>query len=893
MNTVEIALKLAIADFMAKSGAVVARSKEVGKELQAAAQAPSKDLQRVGTAGLVMGGAVAAGFALAAYTAMGFDKTMSEVQATTGATGDELGRLRQQALDAGQATVFSASEAAQAQAELAKAGVSTADILGGGLTGALDLAAAGSLDLATAAEIAANAMNQFNLGGEDVSHIADLLAAGANKSATDVTEMGMALKQGGAAAANMGIPLEETVGLLAVFAQNALKGSDGGTSMKTMLTSLAGASGPARAAIKELGLEFFDASGQFLGLENAAEQLRLKLGPLSDEQRSQALNTIFGTDAARAAIAMMEGGGEAVRQWTDDVNQSGYAAELARQKNDNLAGDLENLKGALEVALIETGSQATGVLRGLTTGLTGVVTGVGEMPGPMQTAGLVIGGVTGAASLLVGGIGTLKPKVDDLKDSLTEMGGIGKFTAGHLGALAGAAGGVGIALTAVAFVYGYYAQQEAEAEQRAKDFTDTLNEQTGALTDNTEAQVKATLESNNRMDNLQDAGLTVEQFTAALSDNTDQIMSQDEVMAQWNEGMKGAAEDNAALAGQLRARGGAMNELLAVLIETGAADVGLIEQIYEQNNAYRANQQLLRDRAIDQAIATGKTREQAEADIAAAEAAKENAEAIKLVAEAQRAATDPFYAAYSAQKQLTQAQADYNVAVRDHGSLSAEAVDAYIAVTEAGFNYENRLLGLAEAQTAGTAGVQDLAARLEGLRAYGIDPAAAAAQIAGQKFYGLALEAEAANQKNVDIPVTTPGVDDAIRKFQLLKDATAAVAGGISAGFGIDFAPPGKAAGGPVMPWSAYVVHDTRHPELLSLNDGTSMLLTGAQGGYVTNLGAGGYDGLASPQRVSAVAAWSDGGGGGSSSTTVVDSRTTVYEGDTIHVPLTSTSHSP
>jgi TP901 family phage tail tape measure protein len=518
VNTVEVALKLAIGDYMAKLGVAGQRTKQFGADLQQAAQAPSKDLKQVGTAALIMGGAVAAGFAIAAHSALGFDKQMSEVQAVTGATSEEMQLLRDSAIEAGAATVFSASEAAQAQAELAKAGLSTADILGGGLTGALDLAAAGGLDLATAAEIAANAMNQFNLEGGDVTHIADLLAAGANKSATDVAEMGMALKQGGAAAANMGIPLEETVGLLAVFAQNALKGSDGGTAMKTMLTSLAGVSGPARAAIKDLGLEFFDASGQFLGLENAAEQLRLKLGPLSDEQRSQALNTIFGTDAARGAIAMMEGGGAAVRQWTEDVDQSGYAAQLAADKNNNLAGDLEQLKGAIEGALIQGGSQATDALRALTSGLTNVAVGVGELPGPIQTAFLGTAGIIGLTTTAIGLYGTFAPKVEEVVKSLKNMGAAGRFVARHLGTASIAAGGLATVLGIAAWSMGESAREQAEFNEGVERFTQAMKDAGGA-TDEFNQEIKKAFTDANIASILADSTADLDIFARGVRDS--------------------------------------------------------------------------------------------------------------------------------------------------------------------------------------------------------------------------------------------------------------------------------------------------------------------------------------------------------------------------------------
>src|SRR5690606_28547563 len=157
-----------------------------------------------------------------------------------------------------------------AQAELVKAGVSVSDVLGGALTGSLSLAAAGQLDLADAATISAQAMNVFGLGGDQVAHIADVLAAGANKSAADVGQLGDALRQGGLVAKQTGLSMEETVGVLSMFADSALVGSDAGTSLRTMLQRLVPQSDEAADAMARLGLDFFDAPGQFVGIAEVA-----------------------------------------------------------------------------------------------------------------------------------------------------------------------------------------------------------------------------------------------------------------------------------------------------------------------------------------------------------------------------------------------------------------------------------------------------------------------------------------------------------------------------------------------------------------------------------------------------------------------------------------------
>lgn len=336
------------------------------------AQTVLSDMARTaGVAALGLG--VLGGAALKASTE--FDAAMSSVQAVSGASLQELEQLREAALDAGRATVFSASEAAVAQGELARAGIATADILGGALSGALDLAAAGQLDLGRAAEVSAQAMNMFNLRGSDVSHVADVLAAGANKSAADVNQLAQAMSQGGLVAGQLGVGLEDTVGTLALFADNALVGSDAGTSLKTLLQRLAPQSAEAAQAMDALGLSFFDANGRFVGMAEAAQRMQTAFGGMSDEQRIATMTTIFGADAIRSASLLYEAGAEGVREYTAAVNDQGAAQRMAATMLDNLKGDLEEFKGSAETGLIVIGDLLDGTARSMVQAATAGVNG--------------------------------------------------------------------------------------------------------------------------------------------------------------------------------------------------------------------------------------------------------------------------------------------------------------------------------------------------------------------------------------------------------------------------------------------------------------------------------------------------------------------------------------
>ena len=360
---------------------------------------------RLLTTGLAAAGVAATALGVAAVNmAADFDQSMSTVQANTGASAQEMQKLRQAAIDAGASTVYSASESADAINELGKAGMSTADILSGGLSGALDLAASDGMDVAEAAELMSSAMAQFNLTGSDATSIADALAAGAGKAQGSAHDLGYALQQSGMVANSFGISMEETVGTLTSFANAGMIGSDAGTSLKTMLVSLANPSSKAAGLMEELGISAYDAQGNFVGLAELAGQLQTQMGGLSQEQRNQALATIFGSDAIRAANVLYGEGAEGIANWTREVSESGYAAAQAAAKNDNLRGDLENLSGSFESLMISLGEGAQGPLRQVVQGVDTLVDAFSDLPAPLQQsivlATAAVGGMTALHSAL-------------------------------------------------------------------------------------------------------------------------------------------------------------------------------------------------------------------------------------------------------------------------------------------------------------------------------------------------------------------------------------------------------------------------------------------------------------------------------------------------------------
>lgn len=350
---------------------------------------------------LIASGMTAAGLAVAAFgvaavkMAADFDQQMSTVQANTGATSAQMDQLRAAAIEAGASTVYSASDSADAINDLGKAGMSVTDILNGGLTGALNLAASDGMAVGDAAEYMANALSMFHLKGSQASQVADTLAAGAGKAVGNVSDFGEALNNCGAQANSFGMNVQETTGVLALFAQNGTIGAEAGTQLNSMLMKLAAPSAEASNTMKELGISAYDAQHHFVGMANFAGQLQKAEKGLTDEQRNQANATIFGSYAIKAANYLYEAGESGVNKWTKAVSESGYAAEQAAAKNNNLKGDLENLSGSMESLMISVGEGAQGPLRKMVQGLDTLVDTFAGLPSGAQQTLVVMASLAG------------------------------------------------------------------------------------------------------------------------------------------------------------------------------------------------------------------------------------------------------------------------------------------------------------------------------------------------------------------------------------------------------------------------------------------------------------------------------------------------------------------
>lgn len=519
----KVSLTAEVAGYIAGMDAAAKKTRELGTESEKLAQ-KKQAFETLGVGALAFGAVAATAVALAVAKFADFDAAMSNVKAATQETASNMGLLREAALNAGAETVYSATEAAGAIEELGKAGLSTSEILNGGLDGALSLAAAGQLEVADAAQVTAIALKQFNLGGDQASHVADLLAAGAGKAVGDVSDLAAALGQAGLVANGAGQSIEDTTGVLAAFADAGLLGSDAGTSLKSAIIALQAPTAKSKSLMDEYNLSFYDGNGQMLSYSDIAGQLKTKLGGLDDETRNAALAQIFGNDALRAANVLYEEGAQGIQGYVDQTNDAGYASQVAADRLDNLKGDVEKLGGAFDTALIRSGSSANDSLRILTQSATFLVDSFGSLPEPVLGVGLAVGAVAAAMALTGGAALTMIPKVVAAKDAFLALGVTGKSAAIGVGA-------VGLALGAIVVAGALVVSHFAEISAGADEFASTLDKSTGSMTKYSRELVAKKLAESNASDISKIAGVSQKQLTDAVLEGGDAL---DDIIAKLN-----------------------------------------------------------------------------------------------------------------------------------------------------------------------------------------------------------------------------------------------------------------------------------------------------------------------------------------------------------------------
>lgn len=284
-----------------------------------------------------------------------FESAMSKVSAISGATGSDLDALNQKAQEMGAKTKFSATESAEAFTYMAMAGWKTEDMLQG-IDGIMALAAADGLDLATTSDIVTDALTAFGLSASDSGHFADVLAKAASNANTNVTLLGESFKYAAPVAGALGYSAEDTAIALGLMANAGIKGSQGGTALRSSLSRLIKPTDDAAALMEKYGLSMTNADGSMKSLGQVMDMLRNNMGDLTEAEQAQAAATLFGQEAMSGMLSIINASDKDYDKLTSAIyDADGAAQEMADTMLDNLGGQLTLLKSALEGLAIQFG----------------------------------------------------------------------------------------------------------------------------------------------------------------------------------------------------------------------------------------------------------------------------------------------------------------------------------------------------------------------------------------------------------------------------------------------------------------------------------------------------------------------------------------------------------
>lgn len=298
-----------------------------------------------------------AGIADTIQTYADFEAAMSEVKAISGATSEEFAQLTDKANQMGAVTKFTASESAEAFKYMAQAGWDAKEMMDG-IEGLMSLAAASGEDLGTTSDIVTDALTAFGMAAKDSGRFADVMAMAANATNTDVAKMGDTFKYVAPVAGALGYSIEDTAVAIGLMANNGIKASQAGTSLRSLLTNLTHPVGQAEDAINDLGISITNADGSVKPLSQTLQELRSKFGALSEAERAQYAAMLAGQEGMSGLLAIVNASDQDFADLTEQINNSsGAAQEMADIMMDNLAGKFELFTGALDSMKMSLGEK--------------------------------------------------------------------------------------------------------------------------------------------------------------------------------------------------------------------------------------------------------------------------------------------------------------------------------------------------------------------------------------------------------------------------------------------------------------------------------------------------------------------------------------------------------
>lgn len=363
-----------------------------------------RELGAMATKGLLAIGAATAGVA---YVFGRFEQSMARVNALTGATQEEFQRLTTAARDLGRTTIFSASQAAEAMAEFAQQGFKTNEIIAS-MPATLALAAAGQLSMSQSAMATAGIMRGMKLGTEDLTHVVDVLAKAATSSATNIPELAEAMRQIGPVGRAAGASIEEIIGALRGMADVMIRGANAGTALRNIYIRLQAQPAEVKKALDQLGVSIADQGGRMRSLADIVDDLNRALEGYDETQRNAIVSQVAGLRATAAFSEILELGGDTLRRYTQELENSGGTAErVAKIQQNTLFGTIERLKSAVDDLVIKLGTALSPALRSLSASLTSAADWLGKLSPETVRWGVAIAGATAGVLAMIKAVSML------------------------------------------------------------------------------------------------------------------------------------------------------------------------------------------------------------------------------------------------------------------------------------------------------------------------------------------------------------------------------------------------------------------------------------------------------------------------------------------------------
>ena len=320
-----------------------------------------------------------------------FEQSMANVKAITGATGKEFDTLTAFARELGATTMMSAQESADAMAFLGMAGWRTSEMMAG-LPAILDLTVASGRDFATVADIVSDNLTAFGLTASDATMYSDALAYAMSNANVNMDTLGESLKYIAPVATSAGVSMQEAVAMTMMLGDAGIKGSQAGTTLRTVMLNLTGANEKATAKLKELGVAVFDSEGKTRSFADIIRDLNKATEGMTDAQKTAIANTLVGKTAVSGFSVLLDQGADKLQAYTDGIhNSSGASEEMAEIMGDTLQGKVKIFESAMQDLQITIGNALLPTLTAGVESLTNFVTWLGQGCPLVQEATVQLG----------------------------------------------------------------------------------------------------------------------------------------------------------------------------------------------------------------------------------------------------------------------------------------------------------------------------------------------------------------------------------------------------------------------------------------------------------------------------------------------------------------------